>query len=122
MRRFDFDTVLVALNAADVHRLSFIHTVLADAHRRGMGVIGMKACGGGTLVGSGRLPVSDALGYVWSLPGVSNIIVGCKTPEEVDENVRAARDFQPFADEQMRRLEARTQKNAAVFSSFKSSA
>ena len=28
MRRFDFDTVLVALNAADVHRLSFAQTVV----------------------------------------------------------------------------------------------
>jgi len=40
MRRFAFDTVLVALNAADLHRLSFIHTVLPEAVRQGMGVIG----------------------------------------------------------------------------------
>src|SRR4051812_4845699 len=38
MRRFDFDTLLVALNPADVHRLSFIRTVLPEAVRRGMGV------------------------------------------------------------------------------------
>ena len=37
MGRFDFDTMLVALNAADVHRLSFIHTVLPLAIRRDMG-------------------------------------------------------------------------------------
>ncbi len=48
MRRFDFDTVLVALNAADVHRLSFIRTVLPEAQRRGLGVIGMKVYGAGT--------------------------------------------------------------------------
>src|SRR5256714_1138491 len=42
MRRFDFDTLLVALNAADVHRLSFLETVLPEARRQGMGVIGMK--------------------------------------------------------------------------------
>ena len=52
MRRFAFDTVLVALNAADVHRLSFIHTVLPEAARLGMGVIGMKVCAGGTLLGA----------------------------------------------------------------------
>ena len=38
MRRFDFDTILVALNATDIHRLSFIKTVLPEASRRAMGV------------------------------------------------------------------------------------
>ena len=33
MRRFDFDTVLVALNAADVHRLSFAQSALVEAAR-----------------------------------------------------------------------------------------
>ena len=47
MSRFDFDTVLVALNVADVHRLSFARTVLVEAARRGMGVIGMKVYAAG---------------------------------------------------------------------------
>ena len=50
MRRFAFDTVLVALNAADVHRLSFAQTVLVEAARRGMGVIGMKVFAAGALI------------------------------------------------------------------------
>src|SRR5262249_43120327 len=50
MRRFDFDTVLVALNAADIHRLPFQNTVLPEAARRGMGVIGMKVYGAGTIL------------------------------------------------------------------------
>src|SRR5205814_2567284 len=53
MQRFDFDTVLVALNAADVHRLSFARTVLVEAARRGMGVIGMKVCAQGALLADG---------------------------------------------------------------------
>src|SRR5438309_1359948 len=47
LRRFPFDTVLVALNAADVHRLSFARTVLPEAVRQGVGVIGMKVCAQG---------------------------------------------------------------------------
>ena len=50
MSRFDFDTVLVALNGADVHRLSFARTVLVEAARKGMGVIGMKVYAAGNLV------------------------------------------------------------------------
>ena len=43
MQEFDFDTVLMSLNAADVHRLSFRDSVLPEAARRNMGVIGMKS-------------------------------------------------------------------------------
>ena len=53
MSRFDFDTVLIALNAADTHRLSFARTVLPEAARRGMGVIGMKVYAAGVLLRGG---------------------------------------------------------------------
>lgn len=119
MRRFDFDTILVALNAADVHRLSFARTVLPEAARRGMGIIGMKVCGAGTLLGPGKLSIDEAIGYVLSLPGVSIVIIGCSTPEEVAQNARAARAFRPLDDTQMRSLEGRTQPRAAVFTSYK---
>ena len=101
MRRFDFDTVLVALNAADVHRLSFSKTVLAEAARRNMGVIGMKVCAAGRLVVPGMLTMDQAMGYVLSLPGVSNVIVGCWTPAEVDDNARIARAFSALGAEVM---------------------
>jgi aryl-alcohol dehydrogenase-like predicted oxidoreductase len=119
MRRFDFDTLLVALNAADVHRLSFARTVLPEAARRGMGVIGMKVCGAGTLVGPGRLPVTDAMGYVLSLPGVSTVIIGCASPAEVAENARAAREFTPMDQERSRQLEEMTHRHAGAFTSYK---
>src|SRR5581483_10712543 len=77
MRRFDFDTVLVALNAADVHFLSFVQTVLPEAQRRGMGVIGMKVTAQTRLLK--KLSMAEAFGYVLSLPGVSNAIIGCST-------------------------------------------
>ncbi len=55
MGRFPFDTVLVALNAADVHRLSFLATVVPEAARQGMGIIAMKTCAQGALLGPGKL-------------------------------------------------------------------
>lgn len=120
MRRFDFDTVLVALNAADIHNQSFIRIVLPEAQRRGMGVIGMKVCAGGKLLGTGQLLADEALGYVLSLPGVSHVIVGCKTPGEVDDNARIAREFTPFTADHMHELEERTRQNAASFCYYKS--
>jgi predicted aldo/keto reductase-like oxidoreductase len=117
MRRFAFDTVLVALNAADVHRLPFISTVVAEAVKQNMGVIAMKTCAQKRILGC--LTMADALGYVWSLAGVSLAIVGCETPAEVDENADLARRFQPFAAEKLRELEARTQSAAEQIGYFK---
>ena len=121
MRRFDFDTVLIALNAADTHRLSFAQTVLPEAVRRGMGVIGMKVYAAGVLLrqGAHSLTSGEAMGYVLSLPGVSTVIIGCSSPAEVDENARNARDFQPFDEATMRALEEKTHSCAAIFTSYK---
>lgn len=108
MQRFSFDTVLVALNAGDVHRLSFIKAVLPEAVRQGMAVIGMKVCAQGALLEPGLLKMDEAVGYVLSLPGVSHVIIGCRTAAEVDDNARIVRQFKPFSEEVMRELEART--------------
>lgn len=122
MRRFDFDTVLVALNAADVHRLSFVHTVVAEAASRGMGVIGMKVTAQGALLDRGRLSMAEAVGYVLSLAGVSNVIIGCRTPAEVLENARIVRNFTPLPEAKLRELEARTRASAAACTYYKKSA
>lgn len=119
MRRFEFDTVLVALNAADVHRLPFLKTVLPEAARRGMGVIAMKVCAAGRLLGPGALTIDQALGYVLSLPGVTNAIIGCSTPGEVDENARAARQFTAMSDMDRGQLERRTQTHANPLTYYK---
>lgn len=119
MRRFDFDTILVALNAADVHRLSFIQTVLPEAVRRSMGIIGMKVCAQGKLLGSGRLTMNEAMSYVLSLEGVSTVIVGCRTPEEVEQNVQIAKEFSPLNANERAALEERTRRSFADYSYFK---
>src|SRR5439155_14359864 len=66
LRRFAFDTALLALNAADCHRLAFIASVLQEAMGRGIGVIGMKVCAQGKLLGPGKLTMDEAIGYVLS--------------------------------------------------------
>ena len=116
--RFDFDTLLVALNPADVHRLSFIQTVLPEAVRRGLGVIAMKVCSQGALL-KGGLKMDDCLGYALSLPGVSTAIIGCWTPEEVDDNARIVREFVPFDAAQMRELERKTARQANALAYYK---
>jgi len=121
IRRFDFDTVLVALNGADVHRMSFARTVLPEAARRGMGVIGMKVYAAGVLLGGGSPPLipAEAMGYVLSLAGVSTVIIGCSSPAEVDENAHTVRQFRPFDEPAMRAVEEKTRSRSGFFTSYK---
>ncbi len=119
LRRFSFDTVLVALNAADVHRLSFIQSVLPEAARQGMGVIGMKVLGQGVLLRRGGFTAREAMSYVLSLPGVSTVVIGCQTPAEVDENARIARGFAALDEHTLRELESRTRENASELAYYK---
>jgi aryl-alcohol dehydrogenase-like predicted oxidoreductase len=121
MGRFDFDTVLVALNAADIHRLSFARTVLAEAARKGMGVIGMKVYAAGLLVRAGAygLTPSQAMSYVLNLPGVSTVVIGCSNPSEVDQNAHIAREFQPLDEPTIHAIEQHTGPNAGYFTSYK---
>ena len=121
MGRFDFDTVLVALNAADVHRLRFASTVLAESTRRGMGVIGMKVYAAGIMVRAGvhGLSPAQAMGYVLSLPGVSTVVIGCSSPAEVEENARIAREFRPPDPPTIDGIERHTAPHAGFFTSYK---
>ena len=128
LRRFEFDTALVALNAADKHRLSFIDTVLPEARSRNLGVIAMKVYAQGALLQPGGfsrllgrtgLSAEEALGYALSVTGVHSAIIGCRTPAEVEENVRIACRFAPCDEEEMRALEQRTLRAADQFTSYK---
>lgn len=100
---FDFDTVLLPVNPTEVHYNSFLDSTLRRAHERGLGIIGMKVPGRGYLareIGS----IEPLMRYALSYP-VSTVIIGCDTPEQVEENARIARDFTPMPEEQMRLLE-----------------
>jgi predicted aldo/keto reductase-like oxidoreductase len=64
----------------------------------------MKVFGGGLLVRNGS--AEPLLRYALSLPGVSTAIVGCSTPDEVEQNVRVATEFAPMQPKERRALEA----------------
>ncbi len=94
IRRFPFDTILLAINAADPHHLPFGSELLPLAVEKEMGIIGMKIPARGRLLAgyvpppleeqrgkikatrSGTLTMPEAMRYVLSLP-VSTVIVGC---------------------------------------------
>ncbi len=108
IQRYDFDTLLMALNAADRHHLSFMDNLLPVAVEKRMGIIGMKVVSRGRIFRDGGLTsMEQAMRYVLTLP-VSTVIVGISRIEELEENVRIAQDFRPYDEGEMRRLEELT--------------
>ena len=122
LRRFPFDQILMAVNAADPHHLSFQEKLLPLAVEKQMGIIGMKIPSRGRLISNwpavgpyahgkrqaGPLTMKDALYYVLSLP-VSTVIIGCDNVAQLEENVKLAREFTPLNQQQLASLTTRTE-------------
>lgn len=119
IERFPFDTVLMALNPADRHRLSFIERLLPLANKKGMGVIGMKIPARGRIFKDGAITtIKPPLRYVLSLP-ISTVIIGCDDVPQLEENVAVARAFSPMPEAEMRALEQATKSYEADAAWFK---
>jgi hypothetical protein len=125
INRHPFDTILMALNAADTHIHSFTDKLLPLAVEKQMGIIGMKVPARGRLLASWTPPSLQAQQHSWegsaiaSRPGVMNmrdamhfvlshpvstIIIGCDNVAQLEENIQIARDFTPLSTTQMTRL------------------
>jgi aryl-alcohol dehydrogenase-like predicted oxidoreductase len=118
MRRYPVDTVLCAMNPADPRRMPFLTTVVPEARKRGVGIIGMKILGQGRLIADRAAPAQELIRYAASFADTS--IVGCSSVEEVRQNLAAARSaVLPMKDEERAALEARIAPKAARYDSFK---
>jgi aryl-alcohol dehydrogenase-like predicted oxidoreductase len=131
IRRHDFDTILMAVNAADPHHYSFNEALLPLAVEKQMGIIGMKIPARGRILSSwnppsieqqkhswegmaiqtsspGTLNMREAMYYTLSRP-VSTVIIGCDSIAQLEENVQLARDFTPITDKHAGELVARAE-------------
>jgi len=131
IHRHPFDTILMAMNAADPHHYSFNDALLPLAVEKQMGIIGMKIPGRGRILSSwnppsleqqkkswegmtiqtdkpGTLTMREAMYYTLSRP-VSTVIIGCDTIPQLEENVALARDFTPISDKHATELVARAE-------------
>lgn len=123
IRRFPFDAILLALNAADPHQRPFRERLLPLAVEKGMAIIGMKVPARGRILSSwtpggpgggwgggdraGTVTMKEALYYTLSHP-VSTVIIGVDSVEQLEENVELARRFTPLSEAQLAELHART--------------
>jgi aryl-alcohol dehydrogenase-like predicted oxidoreductase len=108
MESYDFDAVLMAVNAADVHYRSFIIGALPTAVTQNVGIVAMKIPARGRLFRAGGVEtMQQALGYTLTHP-ISTAIIGCSTVTEVEANVRLANAFTPLGSNEMSSIEALT--------------
>jgi len=103
IRRFEFDTVLCPLNAADAHYLPFEAQLLPLALHKRMGVIAMKIPALNRLFSPQITSIAPLLRYSLSLP-VTTAVIGCMTLSQLEENVAVARDFVPMTAEEKAEL------------------
>lgn len=120
---FDWDTFMCFVNpshfAIDAFKIQ-----IPIAHRKNIGLIGMKAFGGCTparLVGDvpGRASARELLRYALSVPRerpVETIIPGVASIEELRENVEVAKNLIPMTEEECQELAERVRANPALAS------
>ncbi len=120
IKEYNFDCILMALNAADRHNKSFIDNLLPFAVQQNLGIIGMKIPARGRIFRpNGITTMKQAMEYVLTLP-VSTIIVGISTIKELEENIQIAKNFKPLSEEEMRKLEDLTKSYFDEAAFFKS--
>lgn len=119
IEQYPFDTILMALNAADRHEASFIDHLLPVAVEKKMGIIGMKIPARGRIFRpTGITSMEQAMRYVLTLP-VSTVIVGISSVKELEENVTIANNFAPLTAQESRALEDLTKPYYADATWFK---
>src|SRR6204780_552689 len=130
IHRYPFDTILMAVNAADPHHYSFSEELLPLAVEKQMGIIGMKVPARGRILSSwtpppieqqkhmwegmvlaptaGTLDMRQAMYYSLSLP-VSTVIIGCDSIPQLEKNVQLGRGFLPLNQQQIAALTEKAQ-------------
>lgn len=106
-----FDTIQMPLNIMDAQYNSFEKKVLPVALKNGIGVIGMKPMGAGTILKSNTVTPLECLHYAMTLP-VSVVITGCESLTLLRQALRAARSFSPMSEETMAALLSKSAKAA----------
>lgn len=93
LRRYPFDSALMALSALDHFMLSFAEEFLPGANVQGVATIAMKVLGLGSLTHD----VERSLRYAFSLP-VCTVIVGMESMAQLEQNLAIAEAYKPMSD------------------------
>jgi uncharacterized protein len=129
LRRHEFDTVLMALNAAQsanpIARRkmepipAFEQSALPVALQKNMGILSMKVMGQGMLVGNsaGRASPAELLQFNLSQP-VASVVIGCEQLAPLEQNVQAALNFTPISETGKQKLQEKVAPSRSAWQNF----
>ena len=129
LRRHEFDTVLMALNAAQSANPiaqrkmepipAFENSALPVALQKNLGILSMKVMGQGMLVGTaaGRASPADLLQFNLSQP-VASVIIGCEQMAPLEQNVQAAMNFTPISESGKQKLQEKVAPSRSAWKTF----
>ena len=106
-RGVQFDAVQMPLNLMDAHYRSFAKLVLPELTRLNIGVLAMKTMANGHILKSETVTPIECLHYALHLPS-STVITGIDSMAILEQAFLAAQTFQPFTDQQLNQLLAKT--------------
>jgi predicted aldo/keto reductase-like oxidoreductase len=116
LKRYPFDQVLMAMNAADKHINSFQETLLPACVKMGVGIVAMKVFSRGAMFAA-PLTAEDCLRWVMGLP-VSTILAGISNIEQLERNVSIG-NMPPMEKEEMASFEAACEPHATEMLFFR---
>lgn len=117
VRELPVETVLLPVNVAEGVLGGFLTEVIPAARQRKLGVIGMKVLGQGTLLDAG-FSARELLRYALS-QDIDTAILGCSSPEEVDENAGIAASATPLSPAELEALLARVRRSARRLANYR---
>jgi predicted aldo/keto reductase-like oxidoreductase len=112
-----WDTVQMPVNVCDHFYRSFVATICPLAEKQGTGVIGMKSLGGGTKEAGGKVVTAkvctaeEAIRFALSQP-VASVVTGIDSMEVLKQNIKVAREFKPYAGDELEKLLAKVKPHA----------
>ncbi|UMZ73648.1 aldo/keto reductase [Natranaerofaba carboxydovora] len=105
INEYEFDTCLINLNAADIHEKPFQTDFLEAANEKEMGITAMKILAKGNMFREdGISKMKEAFYYSLSF-SVSNAIVGISNIEQLRENIKLAKEFEPLSEDKLTEIE-----------------
>jgi predicted aldo/keto reductase-like oxidoreductase len=102
-----WETVQHPVNLIDPHYLSFIHSVLPNIRKKGLGLLAMKSNAMGPITKNAIATIQECLRFAWS-QDVDTVVSGAQTVEELEENVLACKTFKPMSAKEQQTLLTRT--------------
>jgi uncharacterized protein len=109
-QKFPWDACQMPNNVMDAEFLSFREEVMPVCMKRGVGIVGMKGCGGDArMMNEGHVTLEECYQYFLSQP-VAVQVVGLASMEHLQNAVRMARSFKPLTPSERSTLLSRVRK------------